>query len=63
MVKKDREELMEVREWIRIMLLVDEGCASRIVHMRLTLLDETVLAKDKGERERERVVERRQARQ
>ena len=35
------------------MLLVDEGCASRIVHMRLTLLDETVLAKDKGERERE----------
>jgi hypothetical protein len=36
------------------MLMVDEGCVLRIVHMRLTLLDKTVLAKDKGERERER---------
>jgi hypothetical protein len=43
------------------MLMVDEGCVLRIVHMRLTLLDKTVLAKDKGERER--VVGRRQARQ
>jgi hypothetical protein len=47
------------------MLMVDEGCVLRIVHMRLTLLDKTVLAKDKGERERERerVLGRRQARQ